>query len=355
MESTLYADRQHTSTKYFFSLDIAKFICALLVIIIHTRPVSQLSGIIDFYVVDVVARIAVPLFFAISGYLFFRGLRYQDGRLSNCAENRAQLFRYLKRMVVIYVGWSIVYALFQLPQWYQSGWWGKQLIKDYVASFLLSGSYFHLWYLLALIYAIPCLYLLLTVVSIRNLRIILLVLWLGECLLYSYSWIGIDSIPALAWLTGHFSIIFDAVFRAVPLLGVGILCIEGQEEPFQRLPLCTVFSVLMCAAEASMLHFCTTNSGRYSYILFTLVMTYFLLRLLLSSKRNGPSWVGTLCRKSSLVIYCLHPLILGILKLMGVESAMLLWILVTLITVFFALFWVVAKMRMQEKKVSAKK
>lgn len=55
------------------------------------------------------------------------------------------------------------------------------------------------------------------------------------------------------------------------------------------------------------------------------------------------------------MIYCLHPLILGILKLLGVESAMLLWILVTLITVFLALFWVIAKTRMQEKKASVQK
>nr|WP_325196396.1 acyltransferase family protein [uncultured Oscillibacter sp.] len=306
MESTLYTDNQSTSAKHIFSLDAAKFICALLVIIIHTRPFSK-------------------------------------------------LFQYLKRIVVIYIGWSVVYALFQLPQWYQGGWWGKQLIKDYAASFLLSGSYYHLWYLLALIYALPCLYLLLTVVSVRKLRMILPVLWLVECLLYSYSWIGIDSIPALAWLNGHFSIIFDAVFRAIPLLGVGILCIEDPEKLFQRLPLCTVFSVFICAAEASILHFCTANSGRYSYILFTPVMTYFLLRRLLSSKKSGSSRVGTLCRKSSLVIYCLHPLILGILKLLGVESAMLLWILVTLITVFLALFWVIAKTRMQEKKASVQK
>ena len=187
MESTLYTDNQSTSAKHIFSLDAAKFICALLVIIIHTRPFSKLFDIIDFYLVDVIARLAVPLFFAISGYLFFRGLRYQDGKLSNCSENRSKLFQYLKRIVVIYIGWSVVYALFQLPQWYQSGWWGKQLIKDYAASFLLSGSYYHLWYLLAMIYALPCLYLLLTVVSVRKLRMILPVLWLVECLLYSYS------------------------------------------------------------------------------------------------------------------------------------------------------------------------
>lgn len=99
MEFIQYADGQHTSWKYFFSLDVAKFICALLVIIIHTRPFSVLSDIIDFYLVDVIARIAVPLFFAISGYLFFYGLHFQDGKIVNCAENRTKLFMYLKRIV----------------------------------------------------------------------------------------------------------------------------------------------------------------------------------------------------------------------------------------------------------------
>lgn len=80
MEAAPRAVEQHTSQRYFFSLDIAKFICALLVIIIHTRPFSECSGIIDFYLGDVAVRIAVPLFFAISGYLFFSSLRYRNGK-----------------------------------------------------------------------------------------------------------------------------------------------------------------------------------------------------------------------------------------------------------------------------------
>lgn len=80
MEAAPRAVEQHTSQRCFFSLDIAKFICALLVIIIHTRPFAECSGIIDFYLGDVAVRIAVPLFFAISGYLFFSSLCYRNGK-----------------------------------------------------------------------------------------------------------------------------------------------------------------------------------------------------------------------------------------------------------------------------------
>lgn len=355
MELTQHAGKPHTPGKYFFSFDIAKFICALLVITIHTRPFSECSVIIDFYLVDVIARIAVPLFFALSGYLFFYGLHFQDGKIVNCAENRTKLFMYLKRIVLLYIGWSIAYILVQLPQWYQTGWWGKALLKNCVASFLFSGSYYHLWYLLALIYAIPLLYLLLSVVSTQHLRIMIPLLWLVECLLYSYDWIGIDRISVLSWLTGHFSVIFDAVFRAVPLLGIGILCMKSNAKQPQKSYICVALSILACAIEASILHFCTANSSKYSYLFFTPITTYFLLQMLLSIKKCGSLRVGTLCRKSSLVIYCLHPLILRFLEFMGVKSRMLLWLLVTLITVFLALLWVTSKAHMQKKKESTLK
>lgn len=350
METALCAVEQHTSKRYFFSLDVAKFICALLVIIIHTRPFSECSGIIDFYLGDVAARIAVPLFFAISGYLFFSSLRYRNRKICNCPENRIKLWKYLKKIVLIYIGWTVVYTLLQLPRWYQTGWWGKTLAKDFTVSFLFSGSYFHLWYLLALFYAIPLLYLLLSFVSVRYLRAVIPLLWIVECLLYSYSWMGIENIAVLAWLTGHFSAVFDAVFRAVPLLGIGVLCMAGQEKQPKKIYLYTLLSILACAAEASLQHFCTVNSSKYSYLFCTPVMTYFILQMLLGITTSGNLWLGGICRKSSLVIYCLHPLILRILAWMGVESKLLLWFLVTILTAFIALCWVIAKEQIQKRR-----
>lgn len=70
METALCAVEQHTSKRYFFSLDVAKFICALLVIIIHTRPFSECSGIIDFYLGDVAARIAFRFSLQFPGIYF---------------------------------------------------------------------------------------------------------------------------------------------------------------------------------------------------------------------------------------------------------------------------------------------
>lgn len=55
-------------------LDIGKFISAFFVIMIHKNPISSNYEVLNFYVVDVLARIAVPFFYATAGFLFFRKL-----------------------------------------------------------------------------------------------------------------------------------------------------------------------------------------------------------------------------------------------------------------------------------------
>lgn len=332
-------------------LDVAKFICALLVIVIHTRPFCDISDILDFYVSDVIARIAVPLFFAISGYLFFGNLNYQNGKIKKCTENRKKLLAYLKKNLIIYLDCSIVYFIFQLPQWYQMGWWGKVLIKDYLVAFFFKGTYYHLWYLIAVIYAFPLLYLLRSRISKKNFQRIILCLWIGECLLYSYDWIGTDRISWLMRMQEFFSACFDAVFRALPLIGIGVLCIDNHEKPKRNSGVFAVLAFLVCAVEALVLRFYTPNHGKYSYILFTPIMTYFILNWLVCNRKKGNPVLGILFRKSSLAIYCLHPLVIKSLELAGVKSHFHLWIFVTIISVGIAFIWTIVKGQLQQQRI----
>ena len=63
--------------KNYYALDVAKLICALLVICIHTGPLLDISSDANFVLVQVLARLAVPLFFVISGFLFFQKIDLQ--------------------------------------------------------------------------------------------------------------------------------------------------------------------------------------------------------------------------------------------------------------------------------------
>ena len=53
-------------------VDIAKFLCAIFVVGIHTRPLSGLSGLADFVLCDIIFRVAVPFFAVCTGYYLTR-------------------------------------------------------------------------------------------------------------------------------------------------------------------------------------------------------------------------------------------------------------------------------------------
>ena len=57
------------------AVDIAKFVLAILVVAIHVQPFRGMTG---FLYDNCVARIADPLFFAITAFFMFRGAFEQD-------------------------------------------------------------------------------------------------------------------------------------------------------------------------------------------------------------------------------------------------------------------------------------
>ena len=61
--------------KPYVTIDIAKFVMAILVVAIHVRP---FSGEAAFVYDDIVARVADPLFFQITAFLFFEKVFRKD-------------------------------------------------------------------------------------------------------------------------------------------------------------------------------------------------------------------------------------------------------------------------------------
>lgn len=334
-----------TTRKSFDSFDLTKWICSLMVIIIHTRPFKN-NPIFDFYVTDVLCRIAVPLFFAMSGYLFFRRITFKDGKIERSSDNMGRLIKYVKHLSLIYLAASAFYLLYIIPYWYHIEWWGLHAIKDYAASFLFSGSIYHLWYLVASVYGIILLYILLTFVSIDVMKYLCVVGWVVECLLYSYSWIGTYNIGALSWITSHFSACFDAVFRAIPLMYVGLLCAVHPPKKGIVPPLATTIVVYLI--EVSWLFFFSPNEGEYSYILTTPVLAYFMLRWLLSSdfqfkNRQIPKWL----RETSLIIYIVHQMAIYLLDIAGMQKGIAYWLSVTLLSIAFSIAFSAVKNKLR--------
>lgn len=102
------ADRQ--------TIDVFKMLCAILIVSIHIRPFLSFSKTLDFFEGDIVARIAVPFFYATSSFFFFGKILFSEQRkIIKCKENSLRLIKYLKRILLLYIIWSGIYLLWQIP------------------------------------------------------------------------------------------------------------------------------------------------------------------------------------------------------------------------------------------------
>lgn len=342
--------REHKIVRSSYSnLDFAKFICALLVIIIHTDPLGNISELADFYLNNVIARVAVPVFFAISGFLFCRGLTFENGRIARTAENRSRLIRTTKKNSLLYAAWSLAYLVIVLPEWYQTGWWGISAVKDWLHSFLLIGGYFHLWFLLALILAIPALYLLLSLVPLSRVWLIAGALWILECLTYSYAWIGVERIPLVAFIGSKMPVVFDSMLRALPLLSIGAV-LSQKHSRSAGVP-AVLGAFLLCAAEASALYFFSPNEAYYSYLFATPLLAYTALDMLVFGKQIAISkkWQFRL-RDMCLLIYCLHPMICHVCQQWNIPAGIPYWLTVTVLSVGIAYLWSELKSHLSKLK-----
>ncbi len=128
-------------------IDAVKLVCALLVVAIHIPPLSGVNWILNFGVVNFVARIAVPFFFVSSAYFVF--LKAYN-RETDSIDKRV-ILKYVLRILRLYAIWSVIYMPFA---YINSGSTNFLKVSLYYAlGFFRGTSYGHLWYLGAVIYA----------------------------------------------------------------------------------------------------------------------------------------------------------------------------------------------------------
>lgn len=123
-------------------IDLIKYAAAILIICFHCERVIQ-DPMVHHLFKNVLCRIAVPFFFISSSYFVRRG---QNGSPS-------YLKRYLQSSIKSYLFWSLIY----LPigfMWIQENYTlGPELYPVALLTGLLyTGTYYHLWYIPAMIF-----------------------------------------------------------------------------------------------------------------------------------------------------------------------------------------------------------
>lgn len=328
------------------NLDIAKFICSLLVIVIHTSPLVDYP-IAQFYSVNVISRIAVPLFFGTTGFLLFGQMDYENGKLVNCSKNRTRMFRYWKKTIFLYLSWAVVYLLLLIPDWYQIGWWGWNAVKDALHAFFIKGMFGHLWYLISVIWAVPMLYLALRIISLRNLRMIAVVLWFLGSMNTTYGWLWDEQITLLTIILEIIPVLVTATSCALPLMVFGAsLAVERNSYKKTGCLFKCLLLLGLWFLEASAIYFFVPNAAHFSSLLVTPFFVYYTLDFLISERQIPiPTRMQCILRETNTVIYCLHPLFIHLFKKFGMSSGILLWLFTTVITVGLASMWAFYKNR----------
>lgn len=302
------------------SIDIFKFICAFLIITIHASPLSSFSLTADFYLVHVIARVAVPFFYAASGFLLFKKISFENGKVLFTKENKNVIFKFVKHITIMYVVWSAIYlVIWWIPYWQSINWVGFHVVKDYVFSFIFRGSVYHFWYLLGLIYGVPILAFLLRSFGKKGATVIAVILYLIKSFFYAYSWLPIPGLSDFAEIYNMFGGIIDTVSTAVAFMMIGVLFAtdESKNDLISKKKIGGILlsAVLLCA-EASALYFFVTKAEKYSYLFFTLPLCYFLFYLICGLKVAGSPKTFKTLRKCSTLIYCIHPLLINIFSLL---------------------------------------
>lgn len=86
-------------------------IASICVVAIHTNPLSDVDGTAGYIMSQVIPRFAVPFFFCVSGYYYES---FNSGIEKRCLHT-------LKRIIHVYVLWSVIYFMIRLIEELQVG------------------------------------------------------------------------------------------------------------------------------------------------------------------------------------------------------------------------------------------
>ncbi|WP_367926100.1 alanine racemase, partial [uncultured Ruthenibacterium sp.] len=276
------------------ALDDFRLIAAVLVIAIHTSPLASVSAIGDFWLTRVLARIAVPFFFMVTGKFLKRNNVH-----------------FLRKILLLYAVSVFLYFPLNL---YAGNW----SIGGFLQDLLFRGTFYHLWYFPAIVLGV------LIVWALGHLErkmafviaSILYLIGLGGDSYYGL----IQQVPFLkAFYEGVFSVFGysrNGLFFAPLFLLLGTVRIPlGGKKCFWG------FTVTLAAMSAEALWLHKMGVQRHdSMYLFLPLCAVFLFSGLLAY--NGAS--SQKARKVSMFVYILHPwcivVVRGIAKICGQQA-----------------------------------
>ena len=323
-------------------LDLGKFIFAIFVITIHVAPFGNNSSlkIINGITQSLCGKIAVPFFFVVAGFLLFQ-------KLNDANQKRRVVIDYIKRVAILYAVWSIIYLPFNIMEFEGKGI--KEFILDYTHSFFVVGSYYHLWYLLALIVAVCLVTLLIKCgLDIRIILAISIILFLAGCL--TQSWYGlikpIQSVYPGVWsflrVMKHFFVTArNGIFEGFVFVTIGaIIALKKISINIKYSSIGFIVSLALIVAEFLVVKKLDLQNTNILYISL-LPAAFFAFFVFYNIKIDNVK-AGVFLRKMSTIIYLIHMLVFRLSVMIldnyytNIEESMIMFYIVTFVSILLA-------------------
>ena len=298
--------------KYYENIDISRFFAAFLIVAIHTSFLKNVSARAHFFVMTI-CGLAVPLFFACSGFFLFSKFSYIDGKIEKSPKNMKMMLAYEKRLIIAYVFWSAVYFAAELLAALRSGGELKSFLLHFMKDFFMNGSEYHLWYVTCLIYAVPILYLLLRHMAVKHLLWFVPVLFVIGQTVEGYYWLDLPFMQTALLVKEAVGGLFQVPFRAMTFAGVGIYFSQIKIKA-PKAVLALLFAAFFTASVSETFviseYFAPDINVRYS--MFLIAVIFCLFALLVKGAKDEPKHkkATTFLRKTSSFIYFVHPAVL---------------------------------------------
>ena len=310
------------------NIDVARFVVSFLVIAIHISPFININQEFNFFFTRILGRIAVPLFFMITGYFVIDG----------CLKDKNKLKKYTIKILKIYLFCIILY----LPINIYMGKFNNISIFSIIKDILINGTLYHLWYFPALILGIWITYYFIKKLGNRKTFITVIVLYIIGLLGDSYYGLT-RNVCVLSYIYDFIFKISDytrnGLFYAPIFLYLGYF-IKIKRVNNKKSFLYSVLFFIGMTIEATILHKFNLQKHDSMYILLIPTM-YVLFDYLI----NISNTQNLKLRNVSTIIYIFHPLfIVGIRFISGickvekyiVDNNFIFYLVVAVVTTIFA-------------------
>lgn len=311
-------------TKECAILDDFRLVAAFLVVAIHVGPFSAIQETLDFYLTYVIGRIGVPFYLMVTGYFVLPGFEKKT--------YFRKVWRFVGRQGILYLAVTVFY----LPL----SWYAGNLPKtpgEALRALALDGTFYHLWYLPAVMAGCLITAGLLSVLRPAGALVAAGVLYLIGVLGDSWYGLAVLSPPLRAFysaLSEMGSYTRNGLFFAPVFLWAGAMAANGFGRGIKKRGLCAGAGISLCAmlVEGGFTRAMGWQRHNSMYFcLFPAALSGFLLLLRLGAEGRDSLFFRrpfspVFLRKTAMWIYLLHPfwivVLRGLAGIVGWEKVM---------------------------------